>query len=102
MNVAVKGRRADMRETQSLRQKRSIAVDEVPGLLIAPLDERVFAIDGSRVRVIVIDWRQVGVVFPQLGTWRSHIGGKPSRIMRVQIAHGGRQHHDVTRGLVAA
>ena len=42
----------------------------------------------------------VRIILPEIGAGGADIGQEVARIAFVQIAHGGRQHDDVTGGLV--
>ena len=75
------------------------AVEKMPGLLVAAMDERVVAIDHLDVWIVVGQGREMRIVEPHVGTRRAHVGEELAGVAAMQVTHRGAQHHDVTGGL---
>ena len=71
------------------------AVNEMVRGVIALVDKRVVHVDDAHPRIMVVQWREVRVVFPKLLRRCADVGRKPTWMRAVQIAHRGREHHDV-------
>jgi len=95
-DVSLEGRRSNP-EAQGFVQILDEAVEEVIGSLIAPIDERIVALDDAHVRVVLAQGRDVRVVLPESGTGSSHVGEEFSRMARVQVPDRSREHDDVAR-----
>ena len=101
MDVAAEHGRSDT-EAQPFVQMLDEAVNEVIGRLVAPVDQRVFAVDRLRARVVVGEPGDIGVVLPKIGARRPHVGLELAGISPMQVAHGGGQHDDVAGGQAVA
>jgi hypothetical protein len=75
------------------------AVQKMPRLLIAAVDQGIVAVDDGDVRVVLVERRQIRVEVPEVGAGRAHIGLELPRVTLVQVPDGRRQHHDVARRL---
>ena len=73
MDVAVELRRAN-RQAQPLIQVVDEGVDEMVGDVVALVNEGIRAVDDLRVRVIIVELGDVGVVLPQRWTRRTDVG----------------------------
>lgn len=74
-------------------QMLAITVNEVPRVIVAPLDKRV--VHFQALALPVGDGCEVRIVLPQRRARRAHVGEVFAGIRRVQIAHGGGEHDDV-------
>lgn len=84
-------------QVEALIQKLDETVEAVVGGLVAAVNQRIGALDEFRLRVVVGQRGEVGVVLPQLGTRSADIRDEPSRACPVQIPDGGGEHDDVAR-----
>ena len=86
-------------QAELLVQVLDEAVEEMPGFLIAAMDERVMAIDDLDVGSVVGQGGEMWIVEPHVGTGRAYVGEELTWMAPVQVTHRGAQHHDVAGGL---
>src|ERR1700733_6561954 len=72
----------------------------MPRLLVATVNQRVLAVHRFHLLLAWLERSYIRIIFPEIGARRADIGQELAGIVSVQIAHSGRQHDDVTRGLV--
>lgn len=99
MDVTFEGGRMDMRQAEPFGEEGTEAVQEMPRLLVAAVDQGVLALDRLRLRVVVGDHGEMGIVLPQVRARRAHVGEEPAGIVGMQITNRRRQHDDVAGGL---
>src|SRR5262245_24094595 len=94
MKIALEEGRPNVKP-QLLVQVLDKPVKEMHRPLIRLMNERVITFNQPDVAMLFLQWRQVGIVFPQGGTRCSDVGEKSVWIARVQIAHRRGQHHNI-------
>ena len=73
------------------------AVDEMDRCVIAPMNQRVLAVENLDTRIAFVERRDERVVLPQIRTGRSHVGDELSRMQQMEIPDGGGQHDQIAR-----
>jgi hypothetical protein len=89
-------------ESQDVVEVFGEAVEEMVGNGVDPVDEGIVTVDDLDAGLPFLEGRQVGIVQPELGARRAHVGLEAARITKVQVPDGRRQHQDVARGLEIA
>jgi hypothetical protein len=72
------------------------AVQEVARRVVALMDERVVTVHDFDVGVTLVERREIRIEGPEIRKGCSNVGQKLGRMRAVQIAHCGREHHDVS------
>lgn len=97
MDVAFEGRRLDLELKVSI-QELDEAVQAMIGRLIGLVNQRIMALDYFNLAIVLVEWSQVRVVFPELRAGGADIRQETVRITFMEVAHGRRQHDNITRG----
>jgi hypothetical protein len=75
------------------------AMDEMPRLRIALMDERIVAFHLLSIPIVIFERRDVRIVLPKVRTGSPYVRDEFSRIGAMKIAHRRRQHHQISGGL---
>lgn len=101
MDIAFESRRRDG-DPEPLAEIVVEGVEEVPGLLVTAVDQRVLAVDRLHAGVAHTERGEVGVVLPKMRARGPDVGEELPGIAEVQVADSSRQHDNVARRLEIA
>ena len=98
MNVRLKLTRLN-RHPELFSQMLGETVDEMPRAAVAPMDQRIAALDHFYLCLIISQLCEVGAVLPQMRARRPYIGDELAGMVLVQIPHRRSEHQHITGGL---